>query len=75
MNILTHVIIIKAMKVYTCHDCFNSDIEAIEYLKLFCFCDCKYMLVNSVSFDRFIASFEGIDLYYVYASDSYVFAS
>ena len=63
------------MKIYTCHDCFNSEIEAIEYLKLFCFLDCEYRLVNSVSFDRFIASFYGIDLYYVYASDSYVFAS
>lgn len=63
------------MKIYNCHDCFDSDIEAIEYLKLFCFCDCEYELVNSVLFDRFIESFEGIDLYYVYASDSYIFAS
>ena len=63
------------MKLYICADSFCSEAEAIEYLMLFCFCDCEYEYVDSFSFDKYICSHEGVDLYYSYASDCYIFAS
>ena len=63
------------MKLYICNDSFCSEAEAIEYLMLFCFCDCEYESVESVSYDKYIRSHEGVDLYYSYAADRYIFAS
>ena len=63
------------MKLYICAYSFASEAEAIEYLQIFSFCDCEYECVDSVGYDRYIMSHQGVDLYYSYAADSYIFAS
>ena len=63
------------MKLYICADSFASEAEAIEYLMIFVFCDCEYESVESVSYDRYVMSHQGVDLYCSYASDRYIFAS